>query len=491
MSLLDQNEEFIGLSEYEGADENIVAQAQTQLLTANLNPTAIESQPALNSDLTKTLIDNWQYNFQTIIGPTSIALVPSELNDWEKDNGFYLESDDFDILRKFKNGIMTPEDVDKVAVLYSASVNADNVTFANTPISTTSAPVNSVFTTDSTNPKNRIGNYYQEGGIFYKVTALGPQQVSLNEVKRERVWAENGDAKGWWTVRDDGLIEWAGETGTIRVVGDVLYQIGLDGKDNYLRIAPTADSTDPKNRIGNYYQEGGIFYKVTALGPQQVSLNEVKRERVWAENGEARGWWTVRDDGLIEFAGETGTIRVVGDALYQIGLDGKDNYIGVRVQELVKTNGQWTLVFTSEGNYGYITLYDENKNVIMSCPATSGRIGVTDRTQEDRGPIPLGSYIFDPKEISGGIEKAIERNLFLRQDWGFYRVPLTPQGVYNGRGGFFLHGGFFEGSAGCIDIGTNDLKLFPLLIQHEGLIKVEVIEGKPNDILFPNGQQYA
>lgn len=153
-------------------------------------------------------------------------------------------------------------------------------------------------------------------------------------------------------------------------------------------------------------------------------------------------------------------------------------------------NGRWTLVFSSEGNYGTVTLYDENENVIFSCDATSGRIGETNRSKEYEGPIRFGSYTLDPKDISGGVGKAIERNIIRREDWGFYRVPLKPQeGTDMGtRGEFFLHGGFFPGSAGCIDIGTNDLVLFPLLMQHEGLINVEVIQRKRYDILFPNGQ---
>jgi len=153
-------------------------------------------------------------------------------------------------------------------------------------------------------------------------------------------------------------------------------------------------------------------------------------------------------------------------------------------------NGQWTLVFSSEGNYGNVILYDENKNVIFSCDATSGRIGETNRSKEYEGPIRFGSYTLDPKDISGGLGKAIERNIIRRADWGFYRVPLKPQeGTDMGtRGEFFLHGGFFPGSAGCIDIGTNDLVLFPLLMQHEGLINVEVIQRKRYDILFPNSQ---
>ena len=156
------------------------------------------------------------------------------------------------------------------------------------------------------------------------------------------------------------------------------------------------------------------------------------------------------------------------------------------------SNGQWTLVFLSEGNYGSVILYDENKNEIFSCPATSGRIGVTDRSIKDAGPIPLGTYTLDPREISGGLVKAIERNVILREDWGMYRVPLKPEEDTNmlSRDEIFLHGGFFPGTAGCIDIGTHDQELFPLLMQHDGLINVKVIEVR-NDMLFPNEQEYV
>lgn len=88
--------------------------------------------------------------------------------------------------------------------------------------------------------------------------------------------------------------------------------------------------------------------------------------------------------------------------------------------------------------------------------------------------------------------KAIERNVILREDWGMYRVPLKPEEDTNmlNRDEIFLHGGFFPGTAGCIDIGTYDQELFPLLMQHDGLINVKVIEAR-NDMLFPNDQEYV
>lgn len=49
----------------------------------------------------------------------------------------------------------------------------------------------------------------------------------------QRVWAVAEDGtEGWWTVDERGDINWAGVTGEIRVIGDALWQIGTNGKDN-------------------------------------------------------------------------------------------------------------------------------------------------------------------------------------------------------------------------------------------------------------------
>jgi hypothetical protein len=46
--------------------------------------------------------------------------------------------------------------------------------------------------------------------------------------------------------------------------------------------------------------------------------------------------------------------------------------------------------------------------------------------------------------------------------WGAVRAPLTAEDGTNtfGRGGFFLHGGKYPGSQGCIDVTSYDLMLF-------------------------------
>lgn len=61
-------------------------------------------------------------------------------------------------------------------------------------------------------------------------------------------------------------------------------------------------------------------------------------------------------------------------------------------------------------------------------------------------------------------------------DWGNNRATLTPDAGTNtlARSGFFLHGGRVPGSAGCIDVGSGEFSLFPLLIAHDGPITVAV-----------------
>ena len=64
----------------------------------------------------------------------------------------------------------------------------------------------------------------------------------------------------------------------------------------------------------------------------------------------------------------------------------------------------------------------------------------------------------------------------LTGDWGHYRVGLTPAvgNAVFGRGGFMLHGGNTPGSKGCIDVGSGESKLFPLLQAGSGPVTVIV-----------------
>jgi RHS repeat-associated protein len=119
-------------------------------------------------------------------------------------------------------------------------------------------------------------------------------------------------------------------------------------------------------------------------------------------------------------------------------------------------------------------------------PASSGRPGCgCSEMDKDKGPIPLGGYEIQTNEISGGFFKNTYRYVIKRQDWGNWRVSLHPRPGTDthGRSGFFLHGGSWPGSAGCIDVGggfwgsptTNRLR-FDLQNDPDGRVLVSVIK---------------
>ncbi|MFM9881277.1 MAG: RHS repeat-associated core domain-containing protein [Burkholderiaceae bacterium] len=112
-------------------------------------------------------------------------------------------------------------------------------------------------------------------------------------------------------------------------------------------------------------------------------------------------------------------------------------------------NLERTSYVVAEG--GQFSMYDADGRLIDRVAFTSGRDGVTDPSIKDRGPIPPGTYALDPKNITPN-----GPNTLLSGDWGALRVSLTPTGDTNtfGRSGFYVHGGFAPGSAGCIDLGT-------------------------------------
>lgn len=67
------------------------------------------------------------------------------------------------------------------------------------------------------------------------------------------------------------------------------------------------------------------------------------------------------------------------------------------------------------------------------------------------GPIPEGRYWINPEDLW---ENAFYKVRTPRAAWGDYRITLRifPGTKTWGRGGFFIHGGYVRGSAGCIDL---------------------------------------
>ena len=132
------------------------------------------------------------------------------------------------------------------------------------------------------------------------------------------------------------------------------------------------------------------------------------------------------------------------------------------------------------------TLY-ENDKPIMSWDAVSGKDGYRSpeyQNLKDTGPIPEGTYVarqselqhITPYGIIAGIANAgtWPGSLY---SWGASRVKLEASQQTNtyGRGGFYIHGGWVPGSAGCIDL-TSNIDNFVALFDYIGndlIIKVE------------------
>ena len=75
---------------------------------------------------------------------------------------------------------------------------------------------------------------------------------------------------------------------------------------------------------------------------------------------------------------------------------------------------------------------------------------------KNEGSLPEGEYTFTPF-IEGNIYKS-SRHVIRNPGWGNYSWELKPKlgTITHGRGGFFIHGGWYWGSAGCIDIKEMD-----------------------------------
>jgi len=117
-----------------------------------------------------------------------------------------------------------------------------------------------------------------------------------------------------------------------------------------------------------------------------------------------------------------------------------------------------------EGDMLYV---DENGKTIYSTKATSGKgehmNNPASQHLENLGPIPEGEYSYlntNWTKLSKGQQLW---RLMKGGDWGSHNVRLDiVHNIQPHRSGFYLHGGIFPGSAGCIDAGRNIGRIFQL-----------------------------
>lgn len=105
------------------------------------------------------------------------------------------------------------------------------------------------------------------------------------------------------------------------------------------------------------------------------------------------------------------------------------------------------------------------------------------------GPIPAGTYYVSKHEIeyADNIEVGdFEHNdpTYNRRNapenrtgWGAFRVLLNPDKSTNtyGRGGMYIHGGKWRGSAGCIDLTSNIGDFVDWFVQQTDFVKLKVV----------------
>lgn len=164
-----------------------------------------------------------------------------------------------------------------------------------------------------------------------------------------------------------------------------------------------------------------------------------------------------------------------------IGYDG-----GINLYELAGGNpvnerdpsGLDTLVFTGDK----LKYFDDQHRMVFSIPAYSGMPGGGSDTQHtfEGGCIPAGTYYIDKNEIRYRFPYNLTRNPAPAsapipseavEAWGEARTPIHPVDEKSfltkfperNPKNFFLHGGKYIGSAGCIDTGNNELFLFDYL----------------------------
>ena len=109
--------------------------------------------------------------------------------------------------------------------------------------------------------------------------------------------------------------------------------------------------------------------------------------------------------------------------------------------------------------------------VVYSTTATSGKGKHMNNSNSqnitDQGPIPEGEYSFKNSNWKTQTLARQAYNILIGNgDWGSQNVPLDVVDNNNStRSGFYLHGGFSKGSAGCIDAGSNINRIYRLTIR--------------------------
>ena len=140
---------------------------------------------------------------------------------------------------------------------------------------------------------------------------------------------------------------------------------------------------------------------------------------------------------------------VDGAAVYDYALQNPGRYVDPRGAQSVPFNGST------------LTSYDASGRPVASYPAVAGRVESCqcsdDMNVRDFGPTPEGTYMVDPNAINSWSFLKKLTGWGSRFAWGNQRSHLVPfRHDAGGRTQMYIHGGWYPGSKGCIDLTNNN-----------------------------------
>ena len=210
---------------------------------------------------------------------------------------------------------------------------------------------------------------------------------------------------------------------------------------------------------GYYYDWYTRTYRY--VSGEEANFVEVNNNAIVPNSLEPFGYFKLGDDGK-EIPGSRviSGYNVVKKNAQSSGLTASLDYVGA-------PGGDPTYYLYFDGNK-LMAINENTGNVDYSTLATSGKgehmNNPNSQNLQNVGPIPEGLYIFNTSQWNSQSTLRQTYNILRGNgDWGDYNVPLTPISYQGSRNSFYLHGGFYEGSAGCIDAGGNVGSIYNLL----------------------------
>jgi RHS repeat-associated protein len=258
-------------------------------------------------------------------------------------------------------------------------------------------------------------------------------------------------------------------------------------------VVQSAENTQSYNRFSyavnnplKYIDINGFTY--TGSDVMQETWNRAVADiEAWQESI-SEYWWNLgHNQGLNEQEGGVGRgYSIGGDAslseveanLFKFDISqldqNREKYPDISINQYGNIRGWFASSDGDPQKANYILIFDVRKGtlsvvndvagVVYSTSATSGNGEyMNDPNAQDltgKGPIPEGTYYFYNDQWN--YQNTFRQILNIVRgngDWGYYNVPLHPV-ESQPRNSFYLHGGFFIGSGGCIDVGGDIWRIY-------------------------------